>query len=153
MHVLLHCLGRVAPAGAEAASVVLPTVYLAAVGLPLLLTVVAVGLRLAAAVAARIDGRAADAGPLTPVTELPSADELSSLPQVIAPPASAPAPASPPPAGEVPAPRRGPLQLVDEAAPSTKLCPDCAETVLGSARVCQHCHFRFEPPLQGSWAV
>jgi hypothetical protein len=47
----------------------------------------------------------------------------------------------------------GPLQLVDEDAPSTKVCPDCAETVLGSARVCKHCQFRFEPPISGSWAT
>ena len=47
----------------------------------------------------------------------------------------------------------GPLQLVDEDVPSTKVCPDCAETVLGSARVCKHCQFRFEPPLHGSSAT
>ncbi len=47
----------------------------------------------------------------------------------------------------------GPLQLVDADLPTTKVCPDCAETVLASARVCKHCHFRFEPPLRGSWAV
>jgi hypothetical protein len=47
----------------------------------------------------------------------------------------------------------GPLQLVDDAEPSTKICPDCAETVLGSARVCKHCRYRFEPPLSGSWAT
>ena len=37
----------------------------------------------------------------------------------------------------------GPLQLVDDDEPSTKVCPDCAETVLHSARVCKHCRFRF----------
>jgi hypothetical protein len=47
----------------------------------------------------------------------------------------------------------GPLQLVDEPSPSTKCCPDCAETVLASARVCKHCRYRFEPPLSGSWAI
>jgi hypothetical protein len=44
----------------------------------------------------------------------------------------------------------GPLQLVDDDVPSTKVCPDCAETVIASARVCKHCQFRFEPPLHGS---
>jgi hypothetical protein len=47
----------------------------------------------------------------------------------------------------------GPLQVVDGEGPTTKICPDCAETVLHSARVCKHCHFRFEPPLHGSHAV
>jgi len=47
----------------------------------------------------------------------------------------------------------GPLQMVDAETPSTKVCPDCAETVLHSARVCKHCHFRFDPPLRGSHAV
>jgi hypothetical protein len=28
----------------------------------------------------------------------------------------------------------------------TKLCPDCAEEVLGAARVCKHCRYRFEEP-------
>jgi len=43
----------------------------------------------------------------------------------------------------------GPLQLVDDDAPSTKVCPDCAETVVASARVCKHCRYRFAPPLHG----
>ena len=47
----------------------------------------------------------------------------------------------------------GPLQVVDGQGPTTKVCPDCAETVLHSARVCKHCHFRFSPPLSGSHAV
>ena len=47
----------------------------------------------------------------------------------------------------------GPLQVVDGQGPTTKVCPDCAETVLHSARVCKHCHFRFYPPLSGSHAV
>lgn len=29
--------------------------------------------------------------------------------------------------------------------PTTKTCPDCAETVLAAARVCKHCGYRFEP--------
>jgi hypothetical protein len=29
-------------------------------------------------------------------------------------------------------------------AEPTKRCPDCAETVLAAARVCKHCHHRFE---------
>ena len=47
----------------------------------------------------------------------------------------------------------GPLQLVDDDGPTTKVCPDCAETVLASARVCKHCRYRFAPPLHGSHAV
>jgi hypothetical protein len=47
----------------------------------------------------------------------------------------------------------GPLQVVDGQGPTTKVCPDCAETVLHSARVCKHCHYRFDPPLRGSNAV
>jgi hypothetical protein len=47
----------------------------------------------------------------------------------------------------------GPLQVVDGQGPTTKVCPDCAETVLHSARVCKHCHYRFDPPLSGSHAV
>src|SRR3954470_20363259 len=47
----------------------------------------------------------------------------------------------------------GPLQVVDGEGPTTKVCPDCAETVLHSARVCRHCHFRFDPPISGSHAV
>lgn len=118
-------------------AVVLPTMYLAAVALPLLLTVVAIGLRLAAVVAARIDRAVAMDAPLAGVTEL-------------APPAPPPAPRI---VGAQRIVRPGPLQLVDEAEPSTKHCPDCAESVLASARVCKHCHFRFGPPLAGSYAV
>lgn len=32
-----------------------------------------------------------------------------------------------------------------EAEAATKKCPDCAETVLADARVCQHCGYRFAP--------
>lgn len=32
------------------------------------------------------------------------------------------------------------------AAPETKTCPDCAETVLAAARVCRYCHYRFDQP-------
>ena len=28
---------------------------------------------------------------------------------------------------------------------ATKICPDCAESVLSDARVCKHCGYRFEP--------
>ncbi len=31
------------------------------------------------------------------------------------------------------------------AWPATKVCPDCAETVLADARVCKHCGYRFAP--------
>lgn len=27
---------------------------------------------------------------------------------------------------------------------ATKVCPDCAETVQGAARVCRYCHYRFD---------
>jgi Uncharacterised protein family UPF0547 len=47
----------------------------------------------------------------------------------------------------------GPLQLVDDYAPTTKVCPECDEAVLASARVCKHCQHRFAPPLRGSRAV
>lgn len=30
------------------------------------------------------------------------------------------------------------------AAPTTKRCPDCAETVLAEAKVCRHCGFRWD---------
>lgn len=146
LHAVLHARARSRRRGGEACSVVLPSLYLAAIALPLLLTVVAVGARLAAFVGTRIDAvvaREPDAPP-APVTPLPVAHELASLPQVVEPVGEPPAP---------PAVRPGPLQLVDDAEPTTKRCPDCAETVLASARVCKHCHFRFAPPLQGSWAV
>lgn len=133
---------------------VLTAVYLVAVALPLLLCVLAIGLRLAAVVGARIDAAVEPDAPLAEVTELPVAPpatgpvahDLGALPQVVEP-----LPAPVPALGAAVQP--GPLQLVDDAQPSTKVCPDCAETVLASARVCKHCHFRFEPPLQGSWAV
>ena len=74
----------------------------------------------------------------TPVTELrPPAGSLPSLPVGFRYDAVTP----------------GPLQVVDGEGPTTKICPDCAETVLHSARVCKHCHFRFESPLSGSHAV
>jgi hypothetical protein len=126
----------------KAGLVVVPTVYLAAVALPLLITVVAVGLRLAAAVATRIDDAAAGrSATFAAVTAL-------RMPEIAA--YAGPEVGHP---DQAPAPRPGPLQLVDEAEPSTKLCPDCAETVLASARVCKHCQFRFAPPLHGSYAV
>ncbi|HEU4656299.1 MAG TPA: hypothetical protein VFR97_02185 [Capillimicrobium sp.] len=115
----------------------LPTVYLAAVALPLLLAVVAIGLRVAAAVAARIDEARMASWRAGSVTELPGAWGD--------------------PGVEVDAAEvrieRGPLQLVDHPEPSTKRCPDCAETVVASARVCKHCQFHFGPPQHGSWAV
>jgi hypothetical protein len=45
----------------------------------------------------------------------------------------------------------GPAQPapVREAAPKTKTCPDCAETVLAAARVCKYCGYRYELDLQG----
>jgi hypothetical protein len=43
----------------------------------------------------------------------------------------------------LPAFAEAPLQLVGAADPSTKSCPACAATVLGSAPVCRRCHFSF----------
>ena len=35
--------------------------------------------------------------------------------------------------------------------PAQKRCPDCAETILGDARVCKHCGYRFaSAPTPGS---
>jgi hypothetical protein len=109
----------------------LAAVYLAAIAVPLLLAVVALGLWIARFVAEWIDGAPA-AAPAAEVAALRRAAPPAAQPHAIV---------------------SGPLQLVDRAEPSSKLCPDCAETVLGSARVCKHCHFRFEPPVRGSWAV
>jgi hypothetical protein len=116
----------------------LGAVYLAVILLPLLLvlgSIVAFTIR-------RIEERAAPAeaaeGEAASVTELrPPAPALPSLPVGFRYDAVAP----------------GPLQVVDGEGPTTKVCPDCAETVLYSARVCKHCHFRFDPPLSGSHAV
>ncbi len=70
------------------------------------------------------------------------------------PPAPPPAPPPALPVGfRYDAIAPGPLQVVDGEGPTTKVCPDCAETVLHSARVCRHCRFRFDPPLSGSHAV
>jgi hypothetical protein len=111
--------------------------YLAAILLPLLLALgsaAAFGMR-------RLEARAEDEGVVAepaPVTELsPPAPVLPSLPVGFRYDAVTP----------------GPLQIVDGEGPTTKVCPDCAETVLHSARVCKHCHYRFDPPLSGSHAV
>ena len=32
------------------------------------------------------------------------------------------------------------------AEEATKMCPDCAETILSAARVCRHCGYRFDAP-------
>ena len=32
----------------------------------------------------------------------------------------------------------------DEHDRRFKTCPDCAETVLAEAKVCKHCHYRFD---------
>lgn len=123
----------------------LGAVYLAIIVVPLLLMV--------AAVTARVL-RAMDR-----VGEPPARDGLADVMPLAAPAAPAPAERSEPVAPSLPIGFRydavapGRLQLVDEDEPTTKICPDCAETVLGSARVCRHCRFRFEPPLRGSHAV
>jgi hypothetical protein len=115
----------------------LGAVYLAVILLPLLLVVGS----LVAFVVRRLEARdAADSVVTDPagVTELrPPQPALPSLPVGFRYDAVTP----------------GPLQVVDGQGPTTKVCPDCAETVLHSARVCKHCHYRFDPPLSGSHAV
>ena len=114
-------------------------VYVGAILLPLLLVLGSI----ARFAARRLDpdGEPLADGPPATVTELrapvPPPDPLPSLPVGFRYDAVAP----------------GPLQIVDGDGPTTKVCPDCAETVLHSARVCKHCHFRFDPPLSGSHAV
>jgi hypothetical protein len=112
----------------------LQAAYLTAVLLPLLLVLISVG-----AFASRRMEDGAPHGEPAPVRELhpPRQAPLPSLPEGFRYDAVAP----------------GPLQVVDGEGPTTKVCPDCAETVLHSARVCKHCHFRFDPPLSGSHAV
>ena len=87
----------------------------------------------------------------------PEAQEHASAPATVTelrPPAPAPPPTPVLPVGfRYDAVAPGPLQVVDGEGPTTKVCPDCAETVLHSARVCRHCRFRFDPPLSGSHAV
>lgn len=117
--------------------------YLGAVVLPLVLGIVAIGMRVARALTVSAEGPPAEVAELHPTVEEPEPVELPA-PVELRPPAELP-----PCAATAP----GRLQLVDEDIPSTKVCPDCAETVLGAARVCRHCHFRFAPPLAGSWAV
>jgi hypothetical protein len=47
--------------------------------------------------------------------------------------------------------RSGPAQREGLAGPeATKICPDCAETVLAAARVCRYCGHRFEPAASQS---
>jgi hypothetical protein len=104
----------------------LAAVLLATLGLPLLVAVVAVGLRVAQPVAVWIDG-------------VVGARSAAGLGLVLVPSSR-----SEPVRAVVP----GPLQLVDAGRPSTKLCPDCAETVLASAPACRHCHFHFGAPLR-----
>jgi hypothetical protein len=111
--------------------------------LALLLALVAAVLAVLVAVAARVLRRMDDApdAPAAPVADLTgrraSEPVLPTLPVGFRYDAVTP----------------GPLQLVDDDGPTTKVCPDCAETVLASARVCKHCRYRFAPPLHGSHAV
>jgi hypothetical protein len=34
--------------------------------------------------------------------------------------------------------------------PATKVCPDCAETILAAARKCRYCGYRFDQPRPGA---
>jgi hypothetical protein len=115
--------------------------YLAAILLPLLLVL---GSFVTFAVRRLEEGSdpVCEAGPPAPVTELRPAEgaPVATLPSL--------------PIGfRYDAVTPGPLQVVDAHGPTTKVCPDCAETVLHSARVCKHCRYRFDPPLSGSHAV
>ncbi len=40
--------------------------------------------------------------------------------------------------------------MARRAKASRKRCPDCAETVKSAANVCQHCGYRWFPPIPGS---
>ena len=127
--------------------------YLVAIVLPLLLTVVAVGLRVARHIHATSPSRAVAQPDLQPIEAVEIPDEP------VPAPALAPVVRMTPPEIEPRVtrvsdePLAGPLQVAGSGLPSTKVCPDCAETILHSARVCRHCHFRFAPPLAGSAAV
>ena len=109
---------------------VLAGAYLIAILLPLALTVAAVGLR----VARRTDV----------TSTVPAAEALRMVAPEIEPPRVMRR-------SDEPAP--GALHVAGSGLASTKVCPDCAETILHSARVCRHCHYRFAPPLVGSAAV
>lgn len=39
------------------------------------------------------------------------------------------------------------LPTAGAPAEQFKRCPDCAETVLADARVCKHCHYRFDQAI------
>lgn len=41
--------------------------------------------------------------------------------------------------------RGGTMLDAKQATEETKVCPDCAETVLAAARICKHCGHEFEP--------
>jgi len=115
--------------------------YLALILIPLLLCLGS----LVAFVMRRMDDGVTNEGP-------PASAESASVTELRPPEAPAALP-SLPVGFRYDAVTPGPLQVVDGQGPTTKVCPDCAETVLHSARVCKHCHFRFYPPLSGSHAV
>jgi hypothetical protein len=105
----------------------LAVVYLGAIVLPLVLTVFPIGRRIARFI-----------GDTAPSTGRP----------VLAP-VPAQRPFARPPVALSPVAAPGPLQVVTQDVPSTKSCPDCAEIVLHSARVCKHCQFGFAPAPMG----
>lgn len=111
-------LPREEPAGGAAkGGAMLPALLLAAAVPPLLAAVVLAGLWLARSAARRIDGR------------------------------RRPAPAAAPPRARLDEPELlpGPLQLVGDRAPSTRLCPRCAEVLPARAGACRHCHLPLRP--------
>jgi len=40
------------------------------------------------------------------------------------------------------------VRYMDVDPKATKVCPDCAETILAAAKVCKHCGVRFNEPTE-----
>ena len=44
-------------------------------------------------------------------------------------------------------------EAAEAAGAPTKVCPDCAETVLADARVCRFCGYEFRPSVEANLAA